>query len=283
MSLRRHRLLLAAALLAGPAAAQPCGPWQIGLAAGAEHSRWQEHDAGGRRLLQEDGVLATLALHAGARCAGLDWQATLAAAQGGRDYVGSSSTGAPLQTRSHIVRQQLQLQALRPLDGGWSVGARLAHRWLQRDLQGVGAVQGYDEHFASWQAAAGLVTGRPAGTWGGGAGVPLAWQAGLWLGGGPPGRMRLQLPQTDAATLRLGASRLVQLQLGLCAAAADPVSAPGCSAAAAGRWRVDLVWQHEQAGAGPAAALRRQGALVGGAAQPATRQRTLGLQAALTW
>lgn len=279
MSPRRLRPLLAAALLAGvagPALAQACSAWRLGLAAGAEHSRWQEHDSDGRRLLQEDGVLATLALDAGTRCAGLDWQATLAVAQGRRDYDGRSTTGVPLRTHSRIARQQLQLQALQPLAGDWSAGVRLAHQWLQRDLLGVGAVQGYDEHFTHWQAAAGLVLDRPAGAW---AGAPLALRAGLWLGGGPPGRMRLHLPQADATTLRLGASRLVQLQLGLCEAR----SASACSATAASRWRVDLVWQQSQSGAGPATALRQQGVLVGGVAQPATRQRALGLQAALTW
>lgn len=278
-----HWRLAAAALwlwsaLPAAAGSSTCLPdgWQ--LAAGAEQSRWQEHDAQGRRLLREQGTLATVSVAAVGRCAGLDWQATLAAAQGQRAYSGSSSTGMPIRTHSGIHRQVLHLQAMLPLAptaDGWSAGLRLGHRWLARDLAGVGAVQGYGERFASWQLAAGLARSLDLGPW---AGAPLALDAALWLGGGPPGRMVLNLPHADAATLHLGASQLLQLRLGLCNG-----SVAQCRPDGGRPWRIDLTWQQERAGAGPAQALWRNGVLVGGAAQPATRQQALGLQATLGW
>ena len=250
----------------GPASAG-CGPPGWSLAAGAEHSRWQEFDAQGRPLLLEQGPLATLALALAADCAGVDWRLVVVLAAGRRDYEGWSSNGAPLATSSRVERMALGLGALAPLVGAWSAGLRLGGRQLEREIASAGAVTGYAERFSDWKAAVGLRHERAVGA---------SWRgaAELWLGGGPGGRLALQLPHADAALLRLGPSRLLEARLALHAAG------PGVMPAG---WGLQWVYRREHFAAGPAQALLRQGLRVGGAAQPATRESALGLQASLAW
>lgn len=244
-----------------------CAPpgWSAG--AGIEHSRWQEFDASGRRLVREQGSLATLALGLDVQCQGWAWQVALARGQGRRGYDGLSSGHAPLRTSSGIERHTVEYAARMAVAADWSAGARLAYRQLDRDIAGAGAVRGYAERFSDGQLALGLHHLQALG-----AALQLGTE--VWLGGGPAGRLALQLPHADAAVLRLGRSRL--LELGLSLRGAGPATAtPG--------WRAQLVYRRERFGAGPAQALWRNGVPVGGAAQPATQREALSLQALATW
>lgn len=263
--------LLTLLLAPGPALAQPPCSAQLGrLAAGAEASRWRETDADGRTLVREQGRLATLAWQPEGRCAGQAWVAGLQAAAGRRDYDGQTTTGVPLQTHSDIRRLEARLGlrwALGAAEAGgmpaWWTGLGLAQRWLWRDIASRGPVLGYPERFSRWQAEAVLGHRRLLG--------PGWWlQAELQLAAGPQGRMRLHLPQADAATLRTGSSQGLGLALQL-----GPVAEAG--------WSARLHWQAAREGAGPATPLYRGTVLVGGAAQPRVRQDSLGLQAQLRW
>lgn len=245
---------------ASEAACQPLA-WTVG--AGAEHSRWQEFDAQGGRLLIEQGTLGRLDLALSSRCAAIDWQLTLALASGRRGYDGRSSSGAPLSTHSAIDRSALAMAAWLPVADGWSMGGQLVYRQLRRNIASAGPVSGYAEVFSDSHALALL---RHQSRLGG----RLGLTAELGLGAGPPGRLALQLPYADAAVLRLGASRLLQAGLGLrLGATAEPASS----------WQLQLSYRAERFAAGRPQVLLRHGQVVGGAAQPETRQSALGLQA----
>jgi hypothetical protein len=251
---------------AAPARAD-CTPPAWVLAAGAEHSDWQERDAAGRALLREQGTLATLVLDLGFGCRGVDWRVALGYAQGRRAYQGLSSTGAAVATASGIERHTLALGGLLPLGGRWSTGARVGYRQLRRDIADAGAVLGYAERFTDWQAAVALRRDVDLGS-------ALVLGAELWLGGGPPGRVALQLPHTDPAVLPLGASRLLEFGLVLRASTAT---------AALPRWSARLNYRRERFAAGPAQALWHNGVLAGGALQPLTHRSALGLQLGASW
>lgn len=269
-------LVTLAGLAALPARAQ--GLWPTGceapnwaLAAGAVHSRWQEHADNGRRLVDEQGTLGSLDLRGRAACGRLRWQADVGLAQGRRGYDGVSSTGQAVATHSSIRQLQWRLAALLPLQPApgmaapaWQAGLELGQGLLWRDIASTATVRGYPERFTQWHAAALLAHARPLAD-------GLALQATLALGGGPAGRLRLHLPIADAATLRLGGSTLARVALGVRPAAAGGSVASG--------WQLQLHWQLQRTGAGPAATLRQGGLPVGGAAQPAFRQQQLGLQA----
>lgn len=259
----------ALALLCGTAmpAHAVCAPPGLSLAAGAEHSRWRELDAQGRPLLHEQGTLATLSLALDLACAGIDWRLAVEQAAGRRAYDGRSTTGAALATHSRIARTTLELTAWVPLADTWAAGVRLGARQLERDIAGAGAVSGYAERFRDGQLAAGLRQIR-------GLGPGLRGTAELWLGAGPAGRLALQLPQADAAVLRLGSSRLLQAALALHGGGPD-IDSTG--------WGLQLSYRREHFGAGPAQPLMRQGLRVGGATQPQTQQSALALQATLGW
>ena len=194
------------------------------------------------------------------------WSATLSAARGQRHYDGQTSNGQALQTRSDLQQTGLVLQAL-PWGGErWRLGARLRWQRVERDIRSTAAAAGYPERFDTVQAA---LVGRLSGSLDA---APLRWELQLALGGGPGGRMRLQLPGLDATTLRLGSSRLLQMEARL----HGPL-------APAWRWQLALQAGSERAAAGPARALTRNGQIVGGAQQPATRQSALGFSLGLSW
>jgi hypothetical protein len=233
-------------------------------------SRWHETGAQGETLVRERGSLSAAALtvqgqDCGWRALG-PWSATLAAARGQRDYDGQTSGGQALQTRSDLQQTGLVLQALPWGDERWRLGARLRWQRVERDIRSTAAAAGYPERFDTAQAA---LVGRLGGSW---SAAPLQWDLQLALGGGPGGRMRLQLPGLDPATLRLGSSRLLQMEARL----HGPL-------APAWRWQLALQAGSERAAAGPARTLTRNGQIVGGAQQPATRQSALGLSLGLAW
>ncbi|MCA0239677.1 MAG: hypothetical protein LCI02_02370 [Proteobacteria bacterium] len=252
--------------------------------AGPLASRWHETGAQGETLVRERGSLqaAALALQ-GQDCAWRwagPWSATLSAARGGRDYDGQTSSGQALQTRSDLQHTGLVLQALPWGDEHWRLGARLRWQRVARDIRSTAAAAGYPERFDTAQAA---LVGRLSGSLDGSLdrssatapAPPLQaaqWELQLALGGGPGGRLRLQLPGLDPATLRLGSSRLLQFEARL----HGPL-------APAWRWQLALQAGSERAAAGPLQALTRNGQIVGAAQQPATRQSVLGIAIGLAW
>lgn len=235
---------------------------------GVQHSQWQEFNAQGRKLVDESGLLRRVGLRLDGACTDWQWVAQWAQASGSRDYDGVSSANQPIQTTSRLRTQQLQLEAWLPVDPHWAWGTRLGWTQLDRDLASVGNVQGYPEQFRYVQAAMG---GRYTLADLGG----LRWTLSGWLGGGPGGTLYLQLPNTDAAHLRLGRSQLAQLGVQL--------ELPAAEARSGWSWRLGWQVQQEQMQAGPAQAITRNGILVGGAAQPKTRQTSMGLDGTLRY
>lgn len=242
----------------------------LGASAAVERSRWQEFDAQGGALVHEQGNLHGGGLLLGWRCAGVDWQAEWVQVGGSRAYRGVSSTGAPIRTASEVQRQTASLTGWLPLSERWSAGARLGARRLDREIAGVGAVQGYPEYFEEWQGAVGARFALLPGS-------ASILTAQTWLGAGPGGRMTLRLPRADPTTLKLGNSRLVELGLTWQGDLAAAAVAPGW------QWWLRLLYRQERFDAGPATAVLRNGVIVGGAAQPETHQSTSGLQAGLLY
>jgi hypothetical protein len=257
--------LLAVMLLAAgaPAAAVCEAPW-LALGPGVEDSRWQETGSQGRTLVEESGTLRGVSLSLGARCEGFDGLVRVVQASGSRDYEGVTSSNAPIRTRSDIEQLGIDLQGFVPLGDHWSGAGRAALRRIDREIAGVGRIQGYPERFLNAELAAGA---RFATT----AGAALNASAVAWLGVGPPGRLELQLPGADPAELRLGTSRSLEFELQL----QDALAAPGW------HWQARLAYRRERWQAGEAQVITRNGVPVAAAVQPATRQSALRLQAEL--
>lgn len=261
------RTAVVAAALAGAAAPLlACTPTAT-AEVGALDSQWRETGADGGTLLREHGVLAQAALELAADgCTHGPWRLRLEQAAGDRRYDGRSTTGAPLQTRSDLREQGLTLQWLPLGPGRWRAGARLRWQRSERDIRSTSTALGYPERHDALQlalvlAAAGEVSG-PA----------LRWGAELAAGGGPAGRMKLALPGYDRSTLHPGPSRIWQLALRL-----EGDTAPGWG------WRLGLNHTADRRAAGDPVALTRNGRVVGGVSQPATRQSATQLAAALVW
>lgn len=249
---------LVAMLAAGvaPDAQAACRMPELSVDAAAVHSRWREFDAQQRRLLLEQGTLRRSGLGVSSNCLGgetmLAWRRTV----GTRDYDGLSNVGAPIQTVSQLRADEWQLSHRQPIAGPWSLSARLSSYRLHRDLAGVGAVQGYPEQFTYWQAALGARLALPVG-------ASLQLAADAWWGGGPAGRLALRLPTADPTSLSLGTTRSAELALRL---------QPRHPAGTGWTWDAGIEQRLTLLAAGPPGALMRNGALVGGAAQPRTRQ-----------
>lgn len=231
-------------------------------------SRWRELDAQGRTLLREHGTL----IHAGAQLSGQNcrwgpWSAHFSAEHGDRAYDGQTNSGSALTTSSRLQQQGLVLQWLPWGPGPWRLGARLRWHRVDRDIQSTAAASGYPERFDTVQTALVLGLSGPVGH------SPITWNVQLAAGGGPGGRLRLQLPGYDSARLRLGSSRLLQADAQL--------QGPLGAGDSRWQWRAGVHFSGDRAGAGPVQAITRNGLLVGGASQPATRQSGLGLTAAL--
>lgn len=269
-TLRLWPVLVACAWgLAGPAMAADCSAPVLGALVGAERSQWQEFNAQGRSLLREEGTLRTVGLQLAGRCRAVEWSARWTLGQGQRDYDGRTSTGALFQTRSHLQAQHLALQGWLPVHTHWSVGAQLGYRHIERDIASKGGVLGYPERFGYWQVALGARYQ-----------VALGEQLQLavtgWAGGGPGGRVQVDLPRADPATLALGTSRLLAVELELGSPAAVRAQ-PGWS------WQLGVAYRHERIGAGSPKALVRNGLPAGSALQPRIAQRHLGALAGATY
>lgn len=256
-------LVVVLLLVAAPAGAVCQAPW-LALGPGVEDSRWQETGSQGRTLVEESGTLRGVSLSLGARCEGFDGLVRVVQASGSRDYEGVTSANAPLRTRSDIDQYGVELQGFVPLGAHWSAAGRAALRRIDREIAGVGRVQGYPERFFNAELAAGARFATAPG-------APLSASAAGWIGGGPPGRLELQLPGFDPAELRLGSSRSLEFEL----QAQDAGAAPGW------HWQARLGFRREKWQAGETQVITRNGVPVAAAVQPATRQSTLRLQADL--
>lgn len=258
---------LALALTAAAGGAAAC-TLDAALEAAPWASRWREVDAQGRTLVREHGTLTHAAAQlTGQACAWGPWSARLTAEHGDRDYDGQTNSGMTLSTRSRLQQQGLALQGLPWGNDHWRLGARLRWQRVNRDIQSTATASGYPERFDTLQAALVLALTGALGR------MPVTWNVELAAGGGPAGRMRLQLPGYDAATLRLGSSRLLQADAQL--------QGPLGTADSGWQWQAGLHASSERASAGPVQALTRNGLVVGGASQPATRQQSLGLSAGI--
>ncbi|WP_397534088.1 hypothetical protein [Roseateles sp.] len=276
-------LSLLLALNAGTAAAAACAAPEPGAALWLGHSRWDESDAQGRRLLRESGTLAGARLSMALRCEGWHGEADAGWRAGQRDYRGLSSSGAAIRTHSDIEERSLRVSLWRPLlppsngRAELALGLRGEWRGLDRDLASVGLVQGYPEQHRQAALALGLaaqqgrlgISSAPAG-W--------HWGAELWLGGGPRGTVDVQLPTADAARLRTGRSAFGEAALSLRSPGFAAQSGP---AGWAHELRLSL--RDERIAAGPSAPLWRHGVLVGSASQPRHRLVDAGLQATVVW
>lgn len=269
------------------AAAAGCAAPEPGAALWLGHSRWDESDAQGRRLLRESGTLAGARLGLALRCEGWHGEADAGWRGGQRDYRGLSSSGAAIRTHSDIEERRLRVSLWRPLlprSGGsteLALGLRGEWRSLDRELMSVGSVQGYPEQHRHAALALGLTvqqvissirtstSNAPAG-W--------HWAAELWLGGGPRGTVKVQLPTADEARLRTGRSVFGEAALSLRSAGFAAQARP---AGWAHELRLSL--RDERIAAGPSAPLWRHGVLVGSASQPRHRLVDAGLQATVVW
>jgi hypothetical protein len=264
-----YGLVMLAAGWGGAAWSADCGLPVAGAQLGVTRSTWEETSALGRLLVREQGTLRRASVTADGACQGWQWRLALARSTGERAYEGVSNTSAPIQTHSGLAITDASAQGWTPAWSGWSGGLRLTHRRIDRDIASTGTVRGYPERFAYWQAATGIRQ-----VW---ALTPtLVLSGDGWLGGGPAGTMALRLPNADATELTLGSSRVAELGLQISSAASAP-DQTGWS------WHARIDYQWQRMAAGPVKTLMRNGIPVGGAAQPATRQKTAGLGAGVQY
>ena len=254
-------LPMALALALAMPAQAACGVDAVALSAGAHDSRWNEHDAEGRRLLREQGWLPEASLAFSAACGSWSGELSWRHAVGERDYDGFSNRGAAVQTHSSLRMDEWNLSVQRPLLDGIKLGMRAQRQATRRELASTGAVLGYPERHQHWVYALGALAEGAA--WG-----ESRWRLAAWVGGGPGGRVRIELPIADPVTLRTGVMRQAELQL-------QWLSAPWGQG-----WRssLGLRWRGERIGAGEVATLWRQGVAVGGALQPRHELRSTGLE-----
>lgn len=249
---------------AAPAQALHCTTPTLAALVGVEHSRWQEFDSQGRSLLREGGDLAHAGMEAAFSCAGVDWTAQWTHRQGTRAYDGVTNTQVAVQTSSRIDGNAISLNGMAALSEHWSLGARFDERRIARDIRGTGTVLGFPEDYAYGLLALGARYQTVlASQW------PLGWVG--WIGTSTRGKVRVQLPHVDVATLPLGRTTLLETALQIGTAASF---APGWS------WQGRLGYRHERTGAGAARALLRNGIVVGAAMQPEIRLRSYGAELA---
>jgi len=185
------------------------GPPQWQLAAGAQHSTWDEYAPGGKALLHERGWLSGAS--GGVRVAFRRGDVRLGALglelghwQGTRDYDGTTSLGTPAQTVVDVRRTTLALRGEAALASAWSATAQLQPNWLHRNLRDTANAQGYPEDWRWTLARIGLqwrsASGQAADEVGDESGLSghAAWGRVL------APRVELRLPGRDAATLEPG-------------------------------------------------------------------------------
>ena len=144
--------MLAAGVLASPAQAQ----WTPALGVAARQFTLDEYDAGGRRIVREQGWLpgleGRLAYQAG------DWTLSAHASHYQHDiaYRGQTQSGAPVTSRTDTALTQAGAGIAYAISA--MLSASLAYefeRW-RRDIRGVGRVLGLHERTLSRRALLGL-------------------------------------------------------------------------------------------------------------------------------
>jgi hypothetical protein len=257
------------------------GPPQWQLAAGAQHSAWDEYAPNRKALLHERGWLSgasgsvQVALKRGdVRLGALGLE--LGHWQGTRDYDGTTSLGTPAQTVVDVRRTTFALRGDVALTSGWSATAELQPNWLHRDLHGTANAQGYPEDWRWTLARIGLqwrsASGQASDEDGDGSGLSghAAWGRAL------APRVELRLPGRDVATLEPGTGTAWQAGARWGATLGAWSQAKWSAHAAVGWERITLP-------ASEPVPVYANGVLVGGASQPRARltstQLTVGVQA----
>ena len=257
------------------------GPPQWQLAAGAQHSTWDEYAPGGKALLHERGWLSGAS--AGVRVALRRGDVRLGALglelghwQGTRDYDGTTSLGTPAQTVVDVRRTTLALRGEAALASAWSATAQLQPNWLHRNLRDTANAQGYPEDWRWTLARIGLqwrsASGQAADEVGDESGLSghAAWGRVL------APRVELRLPGRDAATLEPGTGTAWQ-------AGARWGATLGAWSQA--RWSAHAAvdWERITLPASEPVPVYANGVRVGAVSQPRTRntstQLTIGVQA----
>ena len=257
------------------------GPPHWQMAAGAQHSAWDEYGSDGKALLHERGWLRGAS--SGVRVAFRRGDVRLGALglelghwQGTRDYDGTTSLGAPAQTVVDVRRTTLALRGEAALTSGWSATAELQPNWLHRNLHDTANAQGYPEDWRWTLARIGLQWQHPSGQGsddeGDGSGLSghAAWGRAL------ASHMELRLPGRDAATLKPGTGSAWQ---------AGARWGASLGARSQARWMsyAAIDWERIALPSSEPVPVYANGVLVGAASQPRTRitstQLTIGVQA----
>jgi len=257
------------------------GPPKWELAAGEQHSAWDEYAPNRRALLHERGWLSGAS--GGVRVALRRGDVPLGALglelghwQGTRDYDGTTSLGTPAQTVVDVRRTTLALRGEAALTSGWSATAELQPNWLHRNLHDTANAQGYPEDWRWTLARIGLqwrsASEQASDEGGDGSGLSAhaAWGKAL------APRVELRLPGRDTATLEPGTGTAWQ-------AGARWGATLGAWSQARWSAHAAIGWERITLPASEAVPVYANGVLVGAASQPRTRitstQLTIGVQA----
>jgi len=259
-----------AAAGASAAISRASGSIQLALYGDLQQSIWTESGLlGGSRSLRERGRLPTAGLELRWLEGKWVWSVLAEGVRGERRYEGYTNTGQRLSLDSGVRAGRFQASIEWELLAGWRLGARAQAERVHRVLGSTATVQGYPERFDDLVVSAGLMR-----SWAGPMGD--GWQVEGWIGAGPPGRMWVQLPGADPARLRLGTSRAASTGV-------QWTSEPFGTRGGDGGWQLRFRLAHggKITEAGPAHPITRNGLLVGGAAQPRTKQEETRLGVAL--
>lgn len=239
------------------------------------HSEWHEHDAGGARLVTERGTLHGLWLRARREVAwnerlrgSLSVQASLW--RGQRDYAGQTSRGQAVAATTLVHESHVEVEAGLALSDALAATASLAPAQVRRDLQASTQAHGYPE---SWRWTLAMVGLRWAPRRADGdLALHAAWGRPL------DARMTVWLPDRDPTRLRPAAGDAWQVELAWRHRLPRGPVVDHWLALTGGWCRIDF-------GASAPAAVTSGGAVVGAAAQPATRlqDRRVGLAWQARW
>jgi hypothetical protein len=132
-----------------------CAEWQGGIGPSVRNVTHTEYDTTGRRLVQEDGWLPGLALHAGYRSGKLTWLAGADWYHGNIDYRGQTQNGAAASSTTSTGLLAGRLGAAYALPDDYSVQAALeVDRW-KRDIRSTAGAAGLQESYRSTRLVAG--------------------------------------------------------------------------------------------------------------------------------
>ena len=263
------RIIAAAAALvltgaaAGSLAEPPdCGVAAVGADVGLDRQRWVESE-GARRLVREVGTLPRVSVEVLWGCQRTEVALAAQLRDGSRSYVGVTSLGRAVESSSQVRETAVALKVW-PAGGQW--GVRLTYVADRREIQSVGAAQGYPEEHRAVIAALGYrhVGARSVAGW--------QWRAEAWLGGNGGSRVRVDLPQAEPAKLQTG--RAVQLDGRI-------RFMPGGERD--GGMYAELSAMRRETGAGQHHALHQDGRLVGSARQPRTKTSVIALVVGHAW